>query len=133
LNGPVLTADVLFSERIHWTSPRPLVVINGCHTVAVEPEKVVEFVTALVGSAQASGVIGTEVTVFEPLATVFGLECLQRFFAGASIGDSVRDARLALLKQGNPLGLVYVPFARAGLRLAHADATGLAAGRAHPG
>jgi len=113
----VLTADVLFSERVRWIRRRPLVFINGCHTTAVEPEKVVEFVSSLVGSAQAAGVIGTEITFFEPLATVFGLEYLQRFIGDATVGDAVRGARLALLKSGNPLGLVYVPFALASLRM----------------
>ncbi len=37
--------------------------------------------------------------------------------AGTPIGDAVRNARLALLKRGNPLGLVYVPFALPNLRL----------------
>ena len=115
---PVLTADILYSERIRWSAPRPLVFINGCRTVAVEPQKLVEFAGALVGSAHAAGVIGTEITVFEPMATVFGIECLKRFLRGARVGEAVRAARLALLAQGNPLGLVYVPFALAGLRLA---------------
>jgi hypothetical protein len=128
LNDPVLTADVLFSERIRWTSPRPLVFINGCHTVAVEPEKVVEFAGALVGNVHAAGVIGTEITVFEPLATAFGLEYLRRFLAGGTVGESIRGARLGLLAQGNPLGLVYVPFALATLRLAATDGTAATTG-----
>jgi hypothetical protein len=117
---PVLTADILFSERIRWQSPRPLVFINGCRSVAVEPDKVVELVGALVGNAHAAGVIGTEITVFEPMATVFGVEYLQRFLRGVPVGEAVRAARLTLLQQGNPLGLVYVPFALASLRLAAA-------------
>jgi hypothetical protein len=108
---PVLTADILFSERVRWDSPRPLVFINGCRTAAVEPEKVVELVGALVGTAHAAGVIGTEITVFEPMATVFGLEYLRRFLDGSPVGEAIRGARLALLGAGNPLGLVYVPFA----------------------
>lgn len=123
LGERVLTADILLSEQIQWSSPRPLVFINGCHTTAVEPEKVVEFVSALVGDTQAAGVIGTEITVFEPLATVFGLEYLRRFVTGASVGNALRGARLALLQQGNPLGLVYVPFALAGLRMVRAGGT----------
>ena len=39
------------------------------------------------------------------------------FMAGQSIGAAVRGARLALLKQGNPLGLIYIPFVVPGLRL----------------
>jgi hypothetical protein len=51
------------------------------------------------------------------LATAFAEECLRRFLDGAPIGEAVRDARLALLAQGNPLGLAYIPFVIASLRL----------------
>jgi len=112
-----ITRDLLRSEGIRWTAPRPLVFINGCHTTALEPEKAVEFVSALVENAQASGVIGTEITVFEPLASAFAEECLRRFLGGEPIGEAIRQARLALLAAGNPLGLAYIPFAVAGLRL----------------
>jgi hypothetical protein len=54
------------------------------------------------------------------LASAFAEECLKRFFAGDPIGDAVRGARLALLKQGNPLGLAYVPFVLPSLRLRQA-------------
>lgn len=33
------------------------------------------------------------------------------------IGESVRRARLALLKEGNPLGVVYMPFIIPELRI----------------
>jgi hypothetical protein len=116
-NERAITPDLLRSEGIRWTAPRPLVFVNGCHTTALEPEKAIEFVSALVENAQASGVVGTEITVFEPLASAFAEECLRRFLDGAPIGEAVRDARLALLAQGNPLGLAYIPFATASLRL----------------
>jgi hypothetical protein len=112
-----ITADFILSQRIRWESPRPLVFINGCRTTALEPEKALEFVSILIRRAQASGVIGSEITIFEPLARVFAEECLRRFLGGAPIGDAVRGARLSLLKAGNPLGLAYIPFVLAGLRL----------------
>jgi hypothetical protein len=65
----------------------------------------------------AAGVIGTEITVFEPLARAFAEACLRRFLEGATLGAAVRGARLELLGQGNPLGLAYIPFALPGLRL----------------
>jgi hypothetical protein len=34
-----------------------------------------------------------------------------------TIGESVRRARVELLERGNPLGLVYIPFAVSGLQL----------------
>jgi hypothetical protein len=112
-----ITPDNLLAWNVSWDVPRPLVFINGCHTMALEPEAAFEFVSGFVETANASGAIGTETTVFEPLACSFAEECLRRFFAGASIGDAVRGARLALLKAGNPLGLVYTPYVIAGLHL----------------
>ena len=112
-----------YDKRTRWTDPRPLVFINGCHTTAMSPEVAVKFVEAFVQKAHASGVIGTEITIFEPLARAFAEECLRRFLGGEPfkeplpLGEAIRGARLALLKQGNPLGLVYIPFASAGLRL----------------
>jgi len=53
----------------------------------------------------------------------FDEECLARFIGAPPhpesmpIGKAVRGARLELLKQGNPLGLVYIPYAVASLRL----------------
>jgi hypothetical protein len=103
---------------LRWTEPRPLVFINGCKTVAVAPEQAFEFVRSLVETHNAAGVIGTEITVFEPLASQFAEEFFDRFLVNKQpLGQAVRGARLALLKKGNPLGLVYVPFALAALKL----------------
>jgi hypothetical protein len=113
-----ITRDNLRNERIRWKENRPLVFINGCHTTALEPEKAYNFVGAFVKTAYASGVIGTEITIFEQLGRAFAEEFIERFLAGDPLGQAVRGARLALLKQGNPLGLVYLPFALAELRLA---------------
>jgi hypothetical protein len=112
-----ITIDNLRYKRILWDRPRPLVFINGCHTTALEPRAAFEMVSGFVENAQASGVIGTEITVFEPLATAFAEACVGRFLNGIPIGEAVRAGRLALLKVGNPLGLVYVPWVLASLRL----------------
>jgi hypothetical protein len=115
-----ISPDILFTEAISWKNPRPLVFINGCRTTAITPDIALQFVNPFVQQADAAGVIGTDITVFEPLASAFSEECLKRFFAGDPIGDAVRGARLALLKQGNPLGLAYVPFVLPSLRLRQA-------------
>lgn len=107
----------LRAKKIFWDTPRPLVFINGCHTTALEPEKAIEFISAFIETADAAGVVGTEITIFEPLATAFAEDCLRRFLDGTPIGESVRTARLKLLKDGNPLGLVYIPYVMANLRL----------------
>lgn len=91
--------------------------INGCHTTALEPEQVIEFITPFIENANAAGVIGTEITIFEPLATAFSEECLRRFLNKSPIGEAVRCARLKLLKDANPLGLVYIPYVIASLSL----------------
>ncbi|HEX3184315.1 MAG TPA: hypothetical protein VHQ94_05950 [Pyrinomonadaceae bacterium] len=113
-------------EGIEWTGPNPLVFINGCHTVSLNPEVTLDFVSSFVQTSGAAGVIGTEITIFEPLAVRFAEECFKRFIGAAPhkekmpIGKAVRGARLALLRDGNPLGLVYIPYAVASLRLQEA-------------
>ena len=113
-----ISRSTLRNERIHWSSPRSLVFINGCHTTDLEPERAIELVTGFVQTAGGSGVIGTEITVFEPLATRFAEACIAALLARETVGRAVRRARLALLEDWNPLGLLYVPFAMASLRLA---------------
>jgi hypothetical protein len=117
---PGIPSDIFRALRIRWTRPRPLVFINGCHTTALEPEQALNFPARLVENAAAAGVIGTEITNFEPLAAAFAEECLRRFLGGEAIGEAVRGARLALLKLGNPLGLIYVPFVLPSVRLVRA-------------
>lgn len=113
-----ITPDNFYAMGVPAMSPQPLVFINGCHTTALEPKQMLDFVTTFVVTHRAAGVIGTEITVFEPLACAFAEECLRRFLVnGETIGDAVRATRLKLLKQGNPLGLVYTIYANATLRL----------------
>jgi hypothetical protein len=68
-----------------------------------------------------------------PLATHFALECLRRFVAGEMLGASVRAARLALLAESNPLGLIYVSFAMPQLRLVAHQAAVHPPGGSKPG
>jgi hypothetical protein len=103
--------------EIDWPEARPLVFINGCHTSALEPQKALNFVKTFVEDTSAAGVIGTEITIFEPLAQVFAETFLRLFVAGVPLGRAIRAARLELLTQRNPLGLVYMPHAYAGLRM----------------
>lgn len=107
----------IFAQKIKWEKPRPLVFINGCHTTAVAPTQALEFITPFVTYSKCAGVIGTEITIFEELATAFAEDCLGRFVSGQPIGKAIRNARLKLLKEGNPLGLVYIPFVMAGLTM----------------
>ncbi|MCA9928152.1 MAG: hypothetical protein KC419_06730, partial [Anaerolineales bacterium] len=113
-----ITPDNLGAFDIYWEKRRPLVFINGCHTTALEPDSAMDLVTAFVEESAAAGVIGTEITLFEPIATTFGEACMQRFLVQRQpIGEAVRGARLSMLKAMNPLGLVYIPYVMPNLRL----------------
>jgi hypothetical protein len=117
-NGPGIERLSLRSAKVSWEAPRPLVFINGCHTAALEPKTAISLVSGFIETAHASGVIGTEITVFESLATTFAEECLRRFIVKkVEIGEAIRGARLALLKRGNPLGLAYIPYVTTVLQL----------------
>ena len=115
-----LDSAYLVDEAIAWGNPppRPLVFINGCHTTALGPEELGDLVGGFVKDANALGVVGTEVTVFEPLAKAFAEDMLAGFLdQGMTIGAAIRRARFDLLRARNPLGLVYVPFVAADTRL----------------
>jgi hypothetical protein len=116
--GGGILRDNLRAYEIRWTAPRPLVFLNGCRTTALEPEAAIDLVSGFVETCNAAGVIGTEITIFESLACRFAEECLQRFFVHRlPIGEAVRAARLALLQEANPLGLVYIPFIYTGFHI----------------
>src|SRR5262249_4667080 len=55
-------------NRYVWDDVRPLVFINACHSVAVEPETLVTYLDVLFDRGHAAGVIGTEVRVEQALA-----------------------------------------------------------------
>jgi len=117
--GSSIARDTLRAHRVRWTDPRALVVLNGCHTVDVEPEKAIEMVSGFLSTVGAAGVIGTEITVFEPLATKFAEGLFQEMVRRRRpLGEAVRTTRHQLLRSAlNPLGLVYIPFALASLQL----------------
>lgn len=102
-----------------WAT-HPLVILNGCRTTAVEPRYAMNFVDVLIRDAAASGVVGTEVITHEALAASFAdllLDGWLRPEDGIGIGAAMRRARLGLLAQGNPLGMIYVAYAAPQLRL----------------
>jgi hypothetical protein len=114
-----ITPSLIRTLRIRWRKRRPLVFINGCHTTQLTPENAFDLVGGFIDNAGAAGVIGTEITIFEPIAVQFSEEFFRRFLLEKeTLGAAIRGARLEMLKSGNPLGLVYIPFALPGLRLA---------------
>jgi hypothetical protein len=122
VGGPGQLAPVSFRDQIfdRYRAPRSLIILNGCETVALEPDRAMSLVSAFVDNVGAGGVIGTEITVNENLAWRFAETLLRHIRAGEEIGRAVRLARLALLKEGNPLGLVYLPLVSADARLVEA-------------
>jgi tetratricopeptide (TPR) repeat protein len=99
----------------HWKT-KPLVFINGCHTTELSPEALVNFVDAF-SSANAGGVIGTEITLDQRLANEAAEQILGYFARKKSVGESIRRMRLHFLRKGNLLGLAYTPFCSADLKL----------------
>jgi hypothetical protein len=95
----------------------PLVILNGCGTVGYSSDAMSPFIEKLVQDRGAAGVLGTEIPVWEPLATEFARLFLAEFLNGQPAGQAVLSARRALLAKNNPLGLAYTLYAAAGLRL----------------
>lgn len=104
-----------------WTDPRPLIFLNGCHTAGISPNQMLNFIEPFVTHSNSAGVIGTEITVFEELATTFSEHFFKHFLDGKPVGHAIRNARLTLLSQGNPLGLVYTPYILPTLKLVKSD------------
>jgi hypothetical protein len=116
-NEKLIPGD-LVGWSVNWPTVHPLVFINGCHTVDVTPDDFVDFNKTFSWCA-ASGVMGTEITIPESLARHFATGFLHRFLNGASVGEAIKDQRLAMLEYYNLLGLAYTPYCSANLRIVH--------------
>lgn len=116
-NPVILNHSTPANYKLKWTDTRPLVFINGCHTAGLEPKQALNLIRPLVTYCDSAGVIGTDITIFEELATRFSEQFFKHFLAGEPVGKAIRQARLTLLKEGNPLGLVYNPFILPSLKL----------------
>jgi len=103
-------------EEWRFNNVRPLVFINACHSIEFTPEALSAFLPELT-TAGASGIIGTEISIYEPLAVEFGEGLIQAFLNGESIGKAVQKLRWQLLLKRNVLGLVYTPYCYADLKL----------------
>ena len=102
----------------HKWDHHPLVFLNGCGTVGYSPDALSPFIEKLVQDRGAAGVVGTEIPVWEALASEFAKLFVEAFLKGTGAGEALLQARRALLAQGNPLGLVYTLYAAAELSLA---------------
>ena len=111
-----ITSDLLDHE-VPWQH-HPLVFLNGCGTAGFNPGAISPFIEKFVQDRRAGGVIGTEIPVWEQLASEFSRRFLENFLTGASVGAALLRARRELLAQNNPLGLVYTLYGPTELKLA---------------
>lgn len=99
-----------------WEERAPLVFLNGCHTADHDPSAWLGFVDTFTG-LHASGVIGTEITVDQGLASEFAEGFWKLLLAGEEVGPALHRVRMELLRKGNVLGLAYTAYCSAALRL----------------
>jgi hypothetical protein len=102
--------------KVRWVELHPLVFINGCNTVGIRPDDMLDF-NRMLAWCEASGVIGTEISIPESLARHVGTRFVHAFRAGQAVGETMRRIRLELLARRNPLGLAYTPYCLAELRV----------------
>jgi hypothetical protein len=125
--GPLADERAISSEnlnpmKISWPDqPMPLVLLNGCETVAVTPEMAHGLLDRM-HELGAAGVVGTEIQVYPSLAYPFSLELMERLLTGSSIGEAFLAERKELLRRFTPLGLAYTYHAAAALHLHQAGA-----------
>jgi hypothetical protein len=120
-NPGYISSASLNPLAIHWPSqPHPLIILNGCATMALAPELIHGFMGKL-RRLGAAGIVGSEVQVWEGLACPFGYLIVERLLSGRSLGEAFLDTRRALQRQLNPLGLVYAYYAFAGLHVHDPD------------
>jgi hypothetical protein len=117
-----------WKDQIDLSLRQPLVVLNACETAAYLPEHH-ESLPKAFADRGASGVIGTQVQIHTILADHFIRLFFQRFLAKQTVGQSLFEARRALLlhtvegpggkeRRPDPRGLVYSLFAAADIELA---------------
>ncbi|MBT1188992.1 hypothetical protein HET69_34665 [Streptomyces sp. CJ_13] len=102
----------------HWQHTRPLILLNGCHTTAMTPQSPVSFADVFT-AVHAAGVVGTEISLMQPLAGEATELLLHHFYTGQRMGEALRRMRHDLLAKGNLLGLAYTAYCSADLQLIH--------------
>lgn len=101
-----------------WNQIRPLIFINACHSLEIEPDALISLVDVFVGKGRAAGVIGTEARVNQVLA----IDAAESFFKQfvnerKTVAEALHNIRIDFLSKGNLFGLVYTPYCSADLRL----------------
>jgi hypothetical protein len=107
----------LYPFDMNWPEqPKPLFILNACESSATRPDLIHGFLEKL-RLLGVSGVVGTEIPVAVGLAIPFGSQLMYYMLTGSSIGEAFLKLRSHLLRQGNPLGLLYSFYAPADLHL----------------
>ncbi len=95
----------------------PIVFLNTCESAQIWNAVDGSFVGFFLDRG-ARTVLGTEATIPIVLADEFGRAVLESLLDGDSVGEAVKKARLALLRDHrNPLGLCYCVYGAADARL----------------
>jgi hypothetical protein len=97
---------------------RPLIVLNGCRTANFRPDALSPFLRKFLQDRRAGALLGTEISVWEQLATEVGAKFLDAFLNGHTVGGALLLIRRDLLARANPLGLAYTLYADADFGLA---------------
>ncbi|MEI9994286.1 MAG: CHAT domain-containing protein [Rhizomicrobium sp.] len=104
-------------KKLFWDEVRPLIFVNACQSLAIESTTLVSYLDAFLGSGNASGVIGTEIKVSQPLAMDVGQRFFESWVRGETVEAALRAIRMDYLRQGNMFGLVYTPYCWSELRI----------------
>lgn len=102
-----------------WDEVRPLIFINACHSLEINPDSLVTYLDAFIESAHASGVIGTEVRVHQELAMEAARDFFSSFLGGDTTGQALHKMQAGFLRSGNLFGLLYTPYCWSDLTIEH--------------
>jgi CHAT domain-containing protein len=95
----------------------PLVFLNACGTSAITPGGVASFPSLFLKNGNR-GFIGSETRISDKVAAAFSRSFYGEFVAGQSLGEAVKAAKWALLRQyNNPLGILYTNYANPDIRV----------------
>jgi hypothetical protein len=110
-------------QKIIWDKIRPLIFINACHSLEINPQTITSYLDAFVGVGHAAGIIGTEVKVNQELAIDVAQQFFEKFFRGLSVDEAFHSIKLDYLASGNLFGLVYSYYCWANLHLSIKNTT----------
>jgi hypothetical protein len=109
--------EMLREKEEGWDDPHALVLLAACESSAADLASVSDFVGTFL-DVGAGAVVGTEAPVFEALAMRFARELTPAMLEGRRLGVALLDFRRTLLREGNPLGLLFTAYGPAELATA---------------